>query len=564
MNASPVDERAHTQAPSLFQRIAEQERAKKAAFRAQFIHSTRYEPIEIIGRGQWGTVFKARDLIATQATGNETYVAIKVPTLTELAEAQCKQRNLEIAQAFSNEHRFGTSPNILPALADFDSVGMPYVLMPLCEESLAKAIQRVERTHISSNQAPSKDAWIKGIAAGLNQLHTRYKRAHGDLKLDNILLDKEGVFLSDFGNATMASMPAWSVSPRDNMGCLHTRAPELFKEGSHPTYRSDVYAAGALIHRLVAGEYLFEDEFRTQDEAARFMQKIDEKRFNALVKEHTTELPKQYRALIQKAMQCNPERRHHTGAALEGAVEDALTRHTFVEQATATLKHAGLRIGLPVVVAGLSYGLGALHYSGPHTLPQGTSLKGHLYLPQPLNEPIVTFDTEHIPDLPKIQRSTMVDDRMIDRISLEETKGNRTEAYLVASYRRVFLSGGGMHADPATDFQARLYQDKSKLPIPGTLKGRDLIGNTLHQTIIESIRYGMEQAYHPTEKSVDLEDMCLITRLGPAVVAQAQRAVNSHRFTDYRNARDSAGKRIIPEQEVAFAQKWLAYIHDNL
>ena len=92
-----------------------------------------------------------------------------------------------------------------------------------------------------------------------------------------------------------------SSFPRDNIGEIKTRAPELFKENSHPTFSSDVYSLGALTGRLLTGEY---------------PRRI-------LSKKYLSKIPKILRPILIRSLAASPEERYGNAREFE---EDLIER----------------------------------------------------------------------------------------------------------------------------------------------------------------------------------------------------------------------------------------------
>lgn len=134
---------------------------------------------------------------------------------------------------------------------------------------------------------------FRQVARGLQYLHNECRVVHGDVKLENVLIDRDDrVFLCDFGlcqrygtpssNQTDDSLEGSGVggsqtreplpsTPWHCTGSLQYCAPELLKLAqsvpAQPTRpfevarKSDCWSLGIILYALVRGEFPFGDEF---------------------------------------------------------------------------------------------------------------------------------------------------------------------------------------------------------------------------------------------------------------------------------------------------------------
>jgi calcium-dependent protein kinase len=97
----------------------------------------------------------------------------------------------------------------------------------------------------------------------LSYIHQKHI-VHRDIKPENILYDPETkvVKLVDFGIAKRFRRKEKFVEMWTSTGTLFYRAPEMFSGG----YREgvDVWAAGILLYKLVAGKTPFESEYQKE------------------------------------------------------------------------------------------------------------------------------------------------------------------------------------------------------------------------------------------------------------------------------------------------------------
>ncbi|KAJ7788880.1 kinase-like domain-containing protein [Mycena olivaceomarginata] len=137
-------------------------------------------------------------------------------------------------------------PNVLPFIGLFDiGAPVPILVSQFCEFG---HVGEYLTSHVDAN----RNHLVHNAAAGLKYLHD-LDIVHGDLKPENVLIDKRGVAcIADFGMFKI--MEFFNFSPRP--AAVYT-APELsaFLElaqgtiighGPEPTKMSDVYSLGLL------------------------------------------------------------------------------------------------------------------------------------------------------------------------------------------------------------------------------------------------------------------------------------------------------------------------------
>ncbi|MCL5670047.1 MAG: serine/threonine-protein kinase, partial [Acidobacteria bacterium] len=156
-------------------------------------------------------------------------------------------------------------------------------------------------------------AWLRDIAEGLAYLHVQDPPVvHGDLKLDNVLLEPGGgARLLDFGQTRPVEDRFVAT---DGTGALPYMAPETLGtaiDGQGRRYvASDIYACGVIAYRFLTGRF----PRRTMAEVMNltpFPRPI----------ELNPSIPEPLDALVMRCLEKRPDRRYATGAELLAAVE---------------------------------------------------------------------------------------------------------------------------------------------------------------------------------------------------------------------------------------------------
>ncbi|MEM9489591.1 MAG: serine/threonine-protein kinase [Myxococcota bacterium] len=209
-----------------------------------------YRIREMIGRGGCGTVYAAEH----RAHGKP--VAIKVLRLSLASSSHQVRRFVQEAQAL----QLIDHPGIVDVYdTGYLHDGRPYFVMELLEgRSLGTMLS--ERGRLSPSEAveilePVCEMLGLAHAAGI---------VHRDIKASNIMvtMSAEGrhIKLLDFGLAKLVNSEqsgSMQTSIGVVLGTLHSMAPEQIM-GQTVDGRTDIYALGALLHRLLTGRHPFE------------------------------------------------------------------------------------------------------------------------------------------------------------------------------------------------------------------------------------------------------------------------------------------------------------------
>jgi len=203
----------------------------------------RYQIEREIGRGGMATVHLARDL------RHGRWVAIKV-LRDELGAAVGAERFLEeIRVTASLQH-----PHILPLFDSGSAEGLVWYVMPFVEgETLRSRLTRERRL-------PVDDALqlMREMADALEYAH-RHGVVHRDVKPENVLLQSGHALVADFGIALALENAGGARLTRTGitLGTPSYMAPEQVAGDRPIDARTDVYALGAVLHEMLAGESPF-------------------------------------------------------------------------------------------------------------------------------------------------------------------------------------------------------------------------------------------------------------------------------------------------------------------
>jgi serine/threonine-protein kinase len=261
----------------------------------------RYEIESELTTGGMGVIILAKDPYI------QRQVVVKVlmysRTLDEIYR-EFFQNEAEVIAAL--EH-----PCIVP-IYDFGWHGQqPYIVMRYMaggslQDRLDKGeVKLTEMAHI-----------MKRVADALDAAHSK-KIIHRDIKPSNILFDSSGeAFLSDFGIAT-------SKSFKDDEGEWMVGTPAYMSpeqaQGKHVDARSDVYALGVTLYRLLTGQLPFSSNSTTALVNAHMEQPVPD------VRSIKSNIPAVWQEVVAKAMAKDPNDRYATAGDFARDVNEVVS-----------------------------------------------------------------------------------------------------------------------------------------------------------------------------------------------------------------------------------------------
>ncbi|XP_028803572.1 serine/threonine-protein kinase cst-1 isoform X2 [Neltuma alba] len=197
--------------------------------------TTKYELLNELGKGSYGSVYKARDLKTSEL------VAIKVISLSEGEEGYEEIRG-EIEMLQQCNH-----PNVVRYLGSYQGEEYLWIVMEYCGGGSVADLMNVTEEPLDEGQI----AYIcREALKGLEYLHSIFK-VHRDIKGGNILLTEQGdVKLGDFGVAAQLTR---TMSKRNTfIGTPHWMAPEVIQESRYDG-KVDVWALGVSAIEMAEG-----------------------------------------------------------------------------------------------------------------------------------------------------------------------------------------------------------------------------------------------------------------------------------------------------------------------
>lgn len=252
-----------------------------------------YERLRLLGEGAQGRAW------LTRRRSDDALVVLKEPPVASVAASVALRREAKLL--LSVRHRNLARVDALVEGPRGPCLVMEYVPGVSLAERLA-----------TGPLAPAHAArHVEEVLAGLAALHAA-GIVHGDVKPANVLLADDGrAKLADFGLAR-----AWSVDATRTLvgmeGTLSALAPEQLS-GAAATPASDVYAAGALLFRLLTGEHYVPLAGLAETDAKERVRARAPSLPHALV-------PPALAAVVQRALEKDPARRFPSASAMREAL----------------------------------------------------------------------------------------------------------------------------------------------------------------------------------------------------------------------------------------------------
>ena len=203
----------------------------------------KYEIVEKIGKGGFGTVYKGWDPLIRR------YVAIKT----------CEVGNKDIRNRFFREAQLAGGlqhPNIT-MIYEFGFEGdVPFMVQEFLP---GEDLDRIIKTNSGALSSQDKLRILLGLAFGLEYAH-KAGVIHRDIKPANVrVLENQSVKIMDFGNAKSAG-PADDITQTGiTVGSSSYMSPEQIG-GDVIDFRTDIFSFGVLAHELLSGSKPFQNE----------------------------------------------------------------------------------------------------------------------------------------------------------------------------------------------------------------------------------------------------------------------------------------------------------------
>ena len=255
---------------------------------------SRYEILEVIGKGGMATVYRAKCHVLNRM------VAVKVLKEEFTTDEEFIRRfNIEAQSAAGLSH-----PNIVSIYDVGHEGSIYYIVMELIQGKTLKEI-------IAEDGAlPWK--WSVNIAIQIaSALEAAHKNniVHRDIKPHNIIITEDGVAkVTDFGIAKAVSNSTITAFGT-TIGSVHYFSPEHAR-GGYTDAKSDLYSLGIVMYEMVTGRVPFDADTPVSIALKHMQEKpVDPMKLNPNV-------PVEVNQIIMKAMQKEPSMRYQSATEM--------------------------------------------------------------------------------------------------------------------------------------------------------------------------------------------------------------------------------------------------------
>ena len=274
-----------------------------------------YEIKEKIGQGGMAWVFKAYQ------PGLDRFVAVKVLSPSLAQEPGFAERFEREAHSVARLHH----PHILEVYDFGDQNSYNYLVMRYVENSrnLGDLIR-------AGTPLESLVDYIIQVADALNYAHERGV-IHRDVKPSNILVDGRWALLADFGLAKIRQASSHLTGTGVGIGTPAYMSPEQAAGASVVDHRTDIYALGVILYRILTGTVPHDAPTPFAMLAKRCSEPVRPPR------ELNPEIPESLDSVVLRTLATEPDTRYSSATLFAQALEKAQRDPKYREDEFATI-----------------------------------------------------------------------------------------------------------------------------------------------------------------------------------------------------------------------------------
>lgn len=290
-----------------------------------------FELIEQVGRGHFGDVWKARDVVLGRT------VAVKVPRTRQLDHSTVQLFVREARAAAQLRHQ-----NIVAVHEVFMDDQAVYIVSDFIQGvTLGEEMRTKRRTARESAELCAT------IAEALHYAHNNGVEAHRDVKPGNVMIDATGKpYVMDFGLAKLDSADFTMTVAGQLLGTPAYMSPEQ-AQGSSTDRHTDIYSLGVMLYELLTHKRPFTGDTKLLlhqiiSEEPRAPRKIDQS------------VPRPLETICLKAMSKDPKRRYSTAAEFAADLRRFLNGEPILAKPVSPVERTWRWARRNPIVAGLS------------------------------------------------------------------------------------------------------------------------------------------------------------------------------------------------------------------
>ena len=211
-----------------------------------------------LGKGNFGSVY-----LVTSKLTNKLYAMKEIKSERYNNEEERLKIQKEVKSLENLNH-----PHVITYFSSFNENGNFYIITEYINGvSLEQLIKRVKEKGLFITE---KNIWdfLVQILSGLFYLHEEKRIIHGNIKLENILYDKDkNLKISDFGISAMNNKNVEEMKKCHGIpiGSFKFLPPELINNGTYD-FKSDIYMLGLAMLNLVQGKLPEENGLNNENE----------------------------------------------------------------------------------------------------------------------------------------------------------------------------------------------------------------------------------------------------------------------------------------------------------
>ncbi len=263
----------------------------------------RYQIERVLGEGGMATVYLAHD----QKHNRKVAVKVMRPELAATLGADRFLREVQVAAQLSH-------PHILPMHDSGSADGILYYVMPYVDgETLKEHVAKQGQLSVNETMRLGRE-----VAEALAYAHTR-GIIHRDIKPGNILLQSGHALVADFGIARALGDEGEVLTKTGlAVGTPQYMAPEQATGEREVDGRADIYALGAVMYEMMAGE----PPFTGPTARAIITRSLTEEPRSLTVSR--TGLPAAVNSAVMKALAKSPSDRYANAGEMASALDRAI------------------------------------------------------------------------------------------------------------------------------------------------------------------------------------------------------------------------------------------------